>query len=357
VASAVALEPRGLDVVFSGGEPLLEGELLTRCIDELVQIMPADVELGMRVITNGVLLDRRLTDFLARHGVDLQLSLHELPGGRGFAPMYERLGRLTDAYPVYSRNHLSTATVVPSWRVAGLARHVQTLLELGVQDIHLAVPFTPDPGWTAETDAMLELELVTILEASILHWEKLGVIPVVCLRPPGQSRKVRRRPERPICRAGSGTMFAVDPTGHAWACACFAPTLHALPALADAASRVLDLGAVESTKLSDRLARLPSAVGRVRSLTHRHWKYTRSRKCAECPDLAECGICPAAICHCEDDPDRVPDHQCAFERITLATRRRLAERIGADGPALENQRRARLLEELKRELAAELGHS
>ena len=122
-------------------------------------------------------------------------------------------------------------------------------------------------------------------------------------------------------------------------------------------SGVLDLGAVASTKLPDRLAMLPSAVRRVRSLTHRHSKYTRSRKCAECPDLAECGICPAAICHCEDDPDLVPDHQCAFERITLATRRRLPGRINADRPALGSRRRARLLEELKRELEAGLGHS
>ena len=238
VAAALELGPQGIDAVFSGGKPLLEAGLLTHCIDELVQVVPADVDLSVRVITNGVLLDRRLTDFLAGHGVDVQLSLHELPGGRGFAPAYDRLGRLIDDYPVYSRNHLSTATVVPSWRVAGLARNVQRLLELGVQDIHLAVPFTPDPGWTAGTDAMLERELETILEASTAYWRERGVIPVACLRTPKQAHNVGRwRPRQPICRAGSGTMFAVDPGGHAWVCACFAPTLHALPPLAEGASR------------------------------------------------------------------------------------------------------------------------
>jgi sulfatase maturation enzyme AslB (radical SAM superfamily) len=354
VAAAVALEPEGVDVVFSGGEPLLERDLLTRCIAELDDLVSTDVELSIRLITNGTLLDRRLTELLARRGVDLQLSLHESPGRRGFSSAYELLSDLIDAYPDYSRSHVSTATVVPSWRVPGLARHVHTLIEFGVEEIHFAVPFTPDPGWTAETDAELKCQLETILEQSANYWQERGTIPVACLRPQDQTYTVSDDcPGKAICRAGSGTMFAVDPTGRAWACPCFAPTLHTLPPLAAAAARVLDLGAVESTALLDRLASLPSVVRGLRSFIDRRSKHTRSRKCAECPELGECAVCPAAICHCEDDPQRIPDHQCAFERITLATRRRLAERIGADEPALENQRRARLLEELKSELAAD----
>lgn len=112
-----------LDIVFIGGEPLLEKELLFH-IAARFRNEARDLELSFRLSTNGTLLSEPLLKKLLDYGIFISLSLDGPPeimdsqrpdaGGHGIS------GRLEKLIPILLRhNPLSSVTCVVTPRFAG----------------------------------------------------------------------------------------------------------------------------------------------------------------------------------------------------------------------------------------------
>jgi hypothetical protein len=84
--------------------------------------------------------------------------------------------------------------------------------------------------------------------------------------------------------------------------------------MAQRVSAALDLGDIRDLGLDARLRRLPEAVESLTVLTHHQNKRSSEGSCGDCPVLEDCVVCPLSICH-GDDPTRVPDFVCAFNRL------------------------------------------
>lgn len=328
--AALALNPDILDVVFNGGEPLLEPEMLRRCLEHLSNSVPPEVELRPKINSNGTLLSGQLTRLLEAHSVDLQLGWHDdQPSSHNSSRVNAIVRRLFSEHPDYASQRVSVAMVITSDRVPHLAQRVEDLISLGITEIRLAPPFTADPAWTPSAGDQLRHQFERIAETSLAHWQATRSIPVAVLRPSLRARNTSsREADRCICQAGSGNIFCVDPKGTAWACPRFDPNLQRLPPLAARVSPTLDLGDIRSSGFGDHLAGLPSSVRDLRPFTGRRSKRSNWANCLDCRWLEHCEVCPAAICHCGSDPDLVPDHHCAFQRAALEAKQRFADRTG-----------------------------
>jgi sulfatase maturation enzyme AslB (radical SAM superfamily) len=82
-------------------------------------------------------------------------------------------------------------------------------------------------------------------------------------------------------------------------------------------------------RLTDRRARART----LPLVTHKEAKRSRLGPCADCDWLGTCHVCPASIANApgNTDPDLIPEHQCAWNRLVLEHRRALAERLAAVG--------------------------
>jgi hypothetical protein len=86
-----------------------------------------------------------------------------------------------------------------------------------------------------------------------------------------------------------------------------------------ALGHVSDLGAV-----ADRMGGLPEAARTAGIFAPQRRKRSSHGRCAACRHAGTCFVCPVACAKNPDsgDPSRVPDFQCAFNRVALDYRRR-----------------------------------
>lgn len=321
-------------VELSGGEPLLEARTVRRVVRFLAANGdPAAAECSLT--TNGTLLTAERLRFLLAHGVAVRVSCDGVEaaqrqrGAGTFRRLDRLLDRLRDEGAVSDPRRVQVlVTALPS-TLPHLADGVRYLLAKGVAAIVVGPRFTADPGWTPACRAELERQVDRILDLSLAHFERTGSVPVRFL-----ARAPLADAHAPVadhlCGATAASALTVDPGGRAWACPLFAASMQRLPPLSRAASRVLDLGPVASPAFRRRLASLPRRAGALRIFTARMAKRSSYGACAECRFVADCRICPAAICHLPGnrDPDLVPDFLCAFNRATLAARERFDEMTG-----------------------------
>lgn len=153
-----------VSIVFFGGEPLLEFDLITRLVP---YIREKEVETGKKadlsLSTNGLLLSRKVVDFLVRNRIGCQVSIDGpreiqdrnrcLPEGTGsYDLVLPGLKRLVSARPgkVPVRVTMAHGTV-------RLPEVVEHLLSLGVGSVHVE----PDIGSFVET-AITEADVEAI---------------------------------------------------------------------------------------------------------------------------------------------------------------------------------------------------
>ena len=90
-----------------------------------------------------------------------------------------------------------------------------------------------------------------------------------------------------------------------------------------AALRVGDVG---DPGLGKRVAAFARGVSGARVFADKRRKYSSYGRCRDCEYLTRCSVCPLSIARVagNDDPCRVPDFPCAFNRVALACRERFA---------------------------------
>jgi sulfatase maturation enzyme AslB (radical SAM superfamily) len=326
-------------VDFTGGEPLLEPELLRRAVRH-VEKRRGQGELAFVLTTNGTLLTRELVDFLVEHAFRIRLSFdgvaaaQDLRSPGTFAVLDRLLELLQREYPEYLRKSLDVGmTLLPSM-IPRLAESVRYFMAKGVPHIGMAPRSTWDPDWNNAGRDELRAQVDRILKLSVRHYRRTGLVPVEFLSG-APVRSFEAPTDEFLCGSVRGLAMVVDPDGRAWACPLLAESLRTLPPLAAEASRVVALGDVRDPALRTRLRRLPSRARALRVFTHKRVKHSSYGRCADCQFVVDCHVCPASICNIpgNEDPDRVPDFVCAFNQVTLAARERFDSMTGGEASA------------------------
>jgi hypothetical protein len=183
-------------------------------------------------------------------------------------------------------------------------------------------------GHSRLTDAQsaeLDRQFRRVFAQSLTHYRETGKVPLRLFR------KRAPTPRKPAegqlaCVAAIGRDLAVDEDGEVYPCALLIRSCQrvARPALARRLA-AMSLGPVTDREgLARRRARLPQAALAAGIFGPQSRKRSRLGACAACRHASVCVVCPIA---CAKNPDsagstRIPDFQCAFNRIAMEYRRR-----------------------------------
>ena len=140
---------------------------------------------------------------------------------------------------------------------------------------------------------------------------------------PGGPR--RRASPVAMCSVARGGRLAVDTDGSVLLCGVFARSIQRFqPTCLGTMLGAVNLGDVREPGLTTRVAAIPELAKPLRIFHDKQDKHAGSIRCARCPHLRTCAICPASIAHIpgNDDPDRIPEFACAFNRVWLKHRSR-----------------------------------
>jgi sulfatase maturation enzyme AslB (radical SAM superfamily) len=317
-------------LVFTGGEPLLEFDLLQRAVDHVESIRPPDLQVRYEIVTNGTLLDEWRAAFLAGHDFAAQVSFDGVPAAqdvRGpgtFALLDTRLDRLQALHATWFRKRVSVAiTLLPS-TIPCLADSVAYFLDKGVGEIAIAPALTHCPDWRADLVAVLDGQLARIYRASVDRYRRTREVPVLLFRKDYRSARRRGRP-LPMCGVADRRHFVVDVDGQVYGCVGFAESYQRFPtAMLHARMETLRIGDVRAPGLGERVSAYRERARTTDILTGKEEKYSSDTRCGECRFLRSCLICPLSIGHVpgNDDPRRMPDFACAFTRAALEYRAR-----------------------------------
>lgn len=329
-ALAAAVAARGpVRVVFFGGEPALEFATIRRAV-AFVAGRRALRRVRFVLVTNGTRLGRDEIAFLARHRFETQISFDGTPeaqarrGAATFAKLDRLLDDLRREHPTFFRRHVAVALTLSPATVAHFPRAVAGLLEKGVDDIRVAPDMLGDREWSASMEPALDRAFAQAARLAREHYRRSGRVPL------GLFRKDTRKPRRaagpvPMCSVARGGRLAVDTDGSVLICSAFARSIQRFPRTSLGA--ILDgvpLGDVRDGALAARVAAIPEVARVIRIFHDKQEKSSPHRRCADCRYLHDCGVCPASIAQIpgNDDPDRVPEFACAFNRVRLKYRSR-----------------------------------
>jgi uncharacterized protein len=319
--------PRPL-VSFHGGEPLLEFGLIRRTIDYLEEVRPSAMTFEYALVTNGTLFDDRIISELSRHRVKIGLSFdgvqsaQDLRAPGTFQKLETLIRDLQDRDPVFVRDCLTISMTLWSGNLEYLAESIAYLLELDVPSIAVNPLFTDDPGWRPDTIKELEDQFARVHRASREHLERTGKVPLLLFRRgPGDRRPGRVSECR--CSAACGRKVAVDTDGRVYPCVVLAGSFQSLKGTRVGAL-VDSLGPVHVSDLvnPESIDQYATAVHRSKLFGSRSGGCSTYGACGDCRFVDTCWVCPVSIRRTGESPDRptIPDHQCAFNLVALASR-------------------------------------
>ncbi len=314
------------NLIFSGGEPLLEFEQVRTAVKYAKTHRTSGKSVRYRLSTNGLLLSPEVADFLEENKFNVQLSFDGLSGAQEHRRdgTFETLHLLLDSLrtrnaDLWRRKLQVTMTILPG-TVRHMAESVKYFLEKGVYDLFVAPCITHYPGWKRADIAELDTQVGLISDLSRSYLGRTGRVPVIFLRRvPGD----RGDQSHEVCDGLRGETLVVDVDGEVYACPFFAESYQKFqPGSFMTELKVLRMGDVRDP---DLLGRRATAAQAARKLVPPDWasrRYSSYGKCRDCRYLAECFICPVSIWNKPHDSDmfRVPDFICAFNQVVLKYR-------------------------------------
>lgn len=210
------------NISFSGGEPLLEFDVLKEIIS-LIENHPAydSKNVTISLITNGTIFSPEIAEFLKKHSVQFSVScdgppsVHDLfrkfPDGSGSSPIVERT--ITQALEVFSS--VKVHAVYHPKTIRALPSMVDYLSSLGFSTVSVNPDFTA--AWTLKEARILPEVYGKIAEKHIASSLRRGQYIIDFL-----DRKMHiilggGYTESQKCGAGRGTL-AFDHSGNIYAC-------------------------------------------------------------------------------------------------------------------------------------------
>ncbi len=325
-----ALEMAGpdLNVVFLGGEPLLEFRLIRQAVRYVSERCPADRRIHYSVSTNGMLLEESVARFLEKHGFDTQLSIdgtakaQDLRAEGTFVTLDKLLQRLRDQNPRLFHEHLTISITLIPPAIPFLADSVRYLIEKDCRKIAIAPLITSHPAWSESCVDQLESQFACLRDFSADHFRRTNRVPVLLFRGE-EGRAEPRSGRRSMCGVTRGRTPAVDVDGQVYGCALLASSFQKLESpLLRGLHQVMRIGRIGDPRLNVKYQQYQEAALEDEILNRKEEKYSSYGKCGDCPFFEECSICPVSIAHIpgNNDPARVPDFACAFNRTALKYR-------------------------------------
>jgi sulfatase maturation enzyme AslB (radical SAM superfamily) len=342
---------RPIQIIASGGEPLLALPLLRQAIEYASRRLEGDSPPEWVLQTNGELLDPAALEFLAEHGFAIHLSCDGIPAAQRFrdrgasSRLHDFLDSLSCGDPQPLGDRLTVLMTVIPETIEDLADSFSYLVEKSVSSISISPAFAPD-GWSTERFDELGRQFEQIAERSLGHYRRTGGIPFI----PFRTECARRPPPwYPVsmCGVTGGQTMAVDVDGSVYGCAMLVDgaSAQASPWLRAELAR-LRIGHIDDTDLRTAMDAFVAKAHESEILANKRGKRSDAARCAICPAISECDLCPVSIglVPGNDDPNRVPDFGCAFHLAAFRAKQQFRDSLGAICCRTESAERAALSE-------------
>jgi sulfatase maturation enzyme AslB (radical SAM superfamily) len=316
-----------LELMFIGGEPLLEWGLIRNAVAYANDQAPRGKTIEYRISTNGLLITDEIEEFLDRHRFGIQLSFDGVAGAQdyrqkgSFPILDDFLERLRSRRPLMVRERLKISTVQVPATIPYLAESVGYFMGKDVGEIAISPCLTPSSGWTGAGLEAMEDQFRQVFDRSLRRLEEQGDVPLTLFRKPCDGSG--RDDDYAGCSAVHGKALAVDADGQAYGCVLFAESYRENhPDLLERQLAPLRLGEVTDPSFCLRHEGYRNAVAHVELFGDSRMRYSSFGRCAECPYRESCRVCPVSIGlnTGNGDPHRVPDFICAFNRVALKYR-------------------------------------
>ena len=315
---------------FFGGEPLLAFPMIARTVRRVDRRLPRRRRPEFFLTTNGLLLTPRRLAFLERHRFKVQLSFDgvapaqdlRFPGS--FAVLDRLLDRLSLRHRAYFRRRVTVAVTLTAPSIPHLADSFDYLVSKGVEDIAIG-PAMGHPRLSKAQAGELERQFGRVFSQSLRHYRATGAVPLSLFRKRAPDARTPDADEW-ACSAPPGRNLTVDVDGRVYPCALLIRSCQrvARPALARRLA-AMGLGSITNTQtLVERQGAVQAEAGRAGIFGPQRLKGSSLARCATCRHAGVCFICPIAGAKNPDsaDANRIPDFQCAFNRIVFDYRRR-----------------------------------
>jgi MoaA/NifB/PqqE/SkfB family radical SAM enzyme len=322
---------RRVDCTFTGGEPLLAMPMLRRAVEEGEALAArSGRRIRWKLLTNGVLLDDAVLDFLEAHEFSINLSFdgveaaQQARGHGTFESLDRLLDRISREYALLWQGRLQVSMTLTPDNLPALSETVQYFLDKRLRKINMA-PAMGRSGcaWALERIGELDAQFTRVSALMRRHVEQTGLAPLLIYRkfaPP-------RPAPRPLwmCLAYQVNGLTIDVDGSAYTCVLATSSYRRSPSDGlDRAVRALEVGRVGPGELGARRAALGRAIRRAGVFQHPEQRYSGYRRCQDCENIGRCQVCPIAAATEPGwaDPRRVPDFLCAYNQVSIAHRDR-----------------------------------
>jgi sulfatase maturation enzyme AslB (radical SAM superfamily) len=334
---ARSLRPPPERIVVSGGEPLLVLSTLKRAVLYWESVGLGGTTTQWVLQTNGTLIDRTTLEFLATARFAIDLSFDGIAAAQEFRER-ETFAHLDGVLDWISRGdsglppgNLTVLMTVHSATIGAMADSFAYLL--GKQVANISISPAHGRAGLGASDPTREMEQAFdhVGELSLRHFATTGTVPFIPFRTdcglpplPWESRT--------MCGVLRGDTPAVDVDGSVYGCAMLVQgaAARARPWL-QAEIDGLRIGKIADPGLDAGFDAFVANAWRSPFLTNKQDKSSASARCAICPAISECDLCPVSIglIPGNDDPNRVPDFACAFHLAGFRAKQRFRASIRA----------------------------
>ncbi len=323
-----------VDMIFMGGEPVIEMPLIRRAVDYLRDKDRPGAKVGLGIGTNGTLLTDESIMFLVENGFDIHLSFDGVPeaqdlrGENTFETLDRLLDHLLEKHPGHCRDNLTVVYTLTPSNVKYLGDSVGYFIDKRVPRISINSCITGDASWDSGRIVELEAQYTRILADSVRYMEREGKIPLLLFRNKYDDSTCPREKDH-MCGIALGETLTVDSDGITYGCTTLAQS-YQNAGEGSLAGRLgsMCMGHIESSDLEERLIGFTALARSSGLFFEKKGKYSSYRRCRDCEHIDRCTICPVSIAAVpgNDDPDRVPDFNCACNMVALEHRDRFPGR-------------------------------
>ncbi len=334
-----------LQILFLGGEPLLEFPMIRKAVEYVEKKRPPDKRINYLIITNGTLLTEGIIVFLESHSFEMQISfdgiaeVQEIRGAGTFDLLDGLIERLLKNHAEFLRRNITICLTMTPATIAMLPGSIDYLLAKGLPNISIGTSISSVPDWKIESIDELDSIFRRVFNSSLRHWRKTRKIPLFVFRNEYADRPhVPRR--RPMCSIALWENLTVDVDGETYGCPVLAGSYQKIdPHGLSGRWASMRMGSIHDPRFPARYAAFPKAALRTGMFDRKQDKYSSYGRCGECRYFDMCSVCPGSIAHVpgNNDPKRVSNFCCAFNLISLKHRERFPGRMEPmnlrDGPA------------------------